>query len=122
MDFIHWDYHELAGDFEADSSIQMLSGTIKDPETDTTEGFYLRWALRVYAGNQLALSCIAEGKYVGDVRSLSIPQFIKITQHSLQEFKREFGEMVRQTNITVSFDCQVTEEEASAILRELCEQ
>lgn len=122
LHFIHWDYNELEGNFATDSSIQMLSGAIKDNETNTTKGFYLRWALRTFVDNQLALSCIAEGKYFGDVCALTETSFVKIIQHSFEIFKRELNEKLHQTNITVSLDFDVSHEEASSTLQQLCEQ
>jgi hypothetical protein len=120
---IHWDYVDLgSGVFSADSDIQMLSGALKDVDTNEKSGLYIRWALRIYVSKELILSCIAESDHRVNVYELSAEDFIKITKDSLNEFRKQLRPKIEQTNITVSFEVDLTYQEASRLLLQLCEQ
>lgn len=120
---IHWDYNNPgSGVFTADSNIQMLSGALKHPITKEKGGFYLRWALRSYVSKDLILSCIAETKHSDDVYNISVEEFIEQTEISLGAFKNELGKRMKETNITVAFDVDLTYQEAVSILQQLREQ
>lgn len=119
---IHWDYFEFDVISPADCDIQMLTGPIKDNDTDDKKGLYLRWALRVYLQKDLTLSCIAEQDFIVDINDLNEDLFITITKISLDNFKETLSERIKQTNLTIHFQVDVTYQEASRLLHELREQ